>query len=238
MKKALLTLALGGLLAAPMTAMAETQLNTEEDRLSYSLGMIMGQRLKQDVENLNVDVMAQAIKDLYAGKEMKMTEAEVGQTMQAFQQQKIQAQQEAQAKAAEENLKKGEDFLTENGKKSDIKTTESGLQYQVLTAGNGAKPAATDQVKVHYEGKLISGQVFDSSYQRGEPVTFTLNQVIPGWQEGLQLMSVGSKWKLFIPAGLAYGPGGAGGAIGPNEVLIFEVELLDINPESKEKKEG
>lgn len=238
MKKALLTLALGGLLAAPMTAMAETQLNTEEDRLSYSLGMIMGQRLKQDVENLNVDIMAQAIKDLYAGKEMKMTEAEVGQTMQAFQQQKIQAQQEAQAKAAEENLKKGEDFLTENGKKSDIKTTESGLQYQVLTAGNGAKPAATDQVKVHYEGKLISGQVFDSSYKRGEPVTFTLNQVIPGWQEGLQLMSVGSKWKLFIPAGLAYGPGGAGGAIGPNEVLIFEVELLDINPESKEKKEG
>jgi len=236
MKKALLTLALSGLLATPV--MAEAELKTEDDRLSYSLGMIMGQRLKQDVANLNVDVMAQAIKDLYAGKEMKMTEAEVGQTMQAFQQQKILEQQEAQAKAAEENLKKGQDFLTENGKKSDVKTTESGLQYQVLTAGSGAKPAATDQVKVHYEGKLIGGQVFDSSLQRGEPVTFTLNQVIPGWQEGLQLMSVGSKWKLFIPSGLAYGPGGAGGAIGPNETLIFEVELLDINPESKEKKEG
>lgn len=238
MKKALLTLALGSLLAAPVTVMAETQLKTEEERLSYSLGLIMGQRLKQDVENLNVDIMAQAIKDLYAGSELKMSEAEVGQTMQAFQQKKVQEQQEAQAKRAADNLKKGEDFLTENGKKSEVKTTGSGLQYQVLTAGKGDKPQATDQVKVHYEGKLLSGQVFDSSYKRGEPVTFTLNQVIPGWQEGLQLMSKGSKWKLFIPAGLAYGPGGAGGAIGPNETLIFEVELLEINPKAEEKKEG
>lgn len=238
MKKALLTLALGSLLAAPVTVMAETQLKTEEERLSYSLGLIMGQRLKQDVQNLNVDIMAQAIKDLYAGKEPQMSEAEVGQIMQAFQQKKMQEQQEAQAKIASDNLKKGEDFLADNGKKSGVKTTDSGLQYQVLTAGKGDKPLATDQVKVHYEGKLISGQVFDSSYKRGEPVTFTLNQVIPGWQEGLQLMSVGSKWKLFIPAGLAYGPGGAGGAIGPNETLIFEVELLDINPKAEEQKEG
>lgn len=237
MKKALLTLALSGLLATP--AMAETQLKTEEERLSYSLGLIMGQRLKADVENLNVDVMAQAIKDLYAGKDPQMTEAEVGQTMQAFQQKKILEQQEAQAKAAEANLKKGQDFLADNSKKEGVKTTESGLQYQVLTAGSGEKPAVTDQVQVHYEGKLIGGQVFDSSLQRGEPVIFTLNQVIRGWQEGLQLMSVGSKWKLFIPSDLAYGPGGAGGAIGPNETLIFEVELLDINPEvAEEKTEG
>jgi FKBP-type peptidyl-prolyl cis-trans isomerase FklB len=128
MKKALLTLALGSLLAAPV--MAETQLKTDEDKLSYSLGLIMGQRLTQDVKDLNVDIMAQAIKDLYAGGELKMTEAEVGQTMQAFQQKKMLEQQEAQAKAAEGNLKKGQDFMAANAKKSGIKTTESGLQYQ------------------------------------------------------------------------------------------------------------
>ncbi|MFG1488906.1 FKBP-type peptidyl-prolyl cis-trans isomerase [Oceanospirillum sp. HFRX-1_2] len=229
MKKVLLTLTLSSLLAAPV--MADTTPKTEEDRLSYSLGLIMGQRLQQDFENLDVDMLAQAIKDTYAGN-LKMTETELRETMQAFQQKKMLEQQEAQAKAAEANLKAGQKFLSENGKKKGVVTTESGLQYQVLTAGNGAKPALTDQVKVHYEGKLLNGEVFDSSYQRGEPVTFGLNQVIPGWQEGLQLMSVGSKWKIFIPSDLAYGPGGTGGPIGPNETLIFEVELLDINPES------
>jgi len=190
MKKVLLTLTLSSLLAAPV--MADTTPKTEEDRLSYSLGLIMGQRLQQDFENLDVDMLAQAIKDTYAG-DLKMTEAEVRETMQAFQQKKMLEQQEAQAKAAEANLKAGQKFMKENGKKKGVVTTESGLQYQVLTAGSGAKPALTDQVKVHYEGKLLNGEVFDSSYKRGEPVTFGLNQVIPGWQEGLQLMSVGSK---------------------------------------------
>lgn len=230
MKKVLLTLTLSSLLAAPV--MADTTPKTEEDRLSYSLGLIMGQRLQQDFDQLNVDVLAQAIKDTYAKGELKMTEAEVRETMQAFQQKKMLEQQEAQAKAAEANLKAGQAFMAENGKKKGVVTTESGLQYQVLTAGNGAKPALTDQVKVHYEGKLLNGEVFDSSYQRGEPVTFGLSQVIAGWQEGLQLMSVGSKWKIFIPSDLAYGPGGTGGPIGPNETLVFEVELLDINPEA------
>lgn len=231
MKKALLTLALSSLLAAPVMA-ADSSLKTEEDRLSYSLGLIMGQRLTQDFDQLNVDVMAQAIKDLYAKGDLKMTEAEVKETMQAFQQKKMLEQQEAQAKASEANLKAGQEFMAANGKKKGVVTTASGLQYQVLTKGNGAKPALTDQVKVHYEGKLLNGEVFDSSYQRGEPVTFGLNQVISGWQEGLQLMSVGSKWKIFIPSDLAYGPGGTGGPIGPNETLVFEVELLDINPEA------
>ncbi len=230
MKKALLTLTLSSLLAAPV--MADTTPTTEEDRLSYSLGLIMGQRLKQEFTNLNVDMMSQAVKDLYADGEMKMTEAEVKETMQAYQQKKMLEQQEAQAKAAEANLKAGQEFMAQNGKKKGVVTTDSGLQYQVLTTGNGAKPALTDQVKVHYEGKLLNGKVFDSSYQRGEPVTFGLNQVIQGWQEGLQLMPVGSKWKIFIPSDLAYGPGGTGGPIGPNETLIFEVELLDINPEA------
>ena len=231
MKKALLTLTLSSLLvAAPV--MAETPLKTDEDRLSYSLGLIMGQRLKQEFSELKVDVMAQAVKDLYADDTLKMTEAEVKETMQAYQQQKMLEQQEAQAKAAEDNLKAGQEFMTANGKKKGVVTTESGLQYQVLTAGNGAKPKLTDQVKVHYEGKLLNGEVFDSSYKRGEPVTFGLNQVIQGWQEGLQLMPVGSKWKIFIPSDLAYGPGGTGGPIGPNETLVFDVELLGINPEA------
>lgn len=231
MKKALLTLTLSSLLvAAPV--MADTPLKTDEDRLSYSLGLIMGQRLKQEFSELKVDVMAQAVKDLYADGTLKMTEAEVKETMEAYQQKKVLEQQEAQAKAAETNLKNGQKFMADNGKKKGVVTTESGLQYQVLTAGNGAKPKLTDQVKVHYEGKLLNGDVFDSSYKRGEPVTFGLNQVIQGWQEGLQLMPVGSKWKIFIPSDLAYGPGGTGGPIGPNETLIFEVELLDINPEA------
>ncbi|MDX1399804.1 MAG: FKBP-type peptidyl-prolyl cis-trans isomerase N-terminal domain-containing protein, partial [Oceanospirillum sp.] len=148
MKKALLTLTLSSLLAAPV--MADTTPTTEEDRLSYSLGLIMGQRLKQEFTNLNVDMMAQAVKDLYADGDLKMTEAEVKETMQAYQQKKMLEQQEAQAKAAEANLKAGQDFLAANGKKKGVVTTESGLQYQVLTAGNGAKPALTDQVKVHY----------------------------------------------------------------------------------------
>jgi len=198
MKKALLTLTLSSLLAAPV--MADTTPTTEEDRLSYSLGLIMGQRLKQEFTNLNVDMMSQAVKDLYADGEMKMTEAEVKETMQAYQQKKMLEQQEAQAKAAEANLKAGQEFMAQNGKKKGVVTTDS--------------------------------EVFDSSYQRGEPVTFGLNQVIQGWQEGLQLMPVGSKWKIFIPSDLAYGPGGTGGPIGPNETLIFEVELLDINPEA------
>ncbi|WP_028303713.1 FKBP-type peptidyl-prolyl cis-trans isomerase [Oceanospirillum maris] len=231
MKKALLTLTLSSLLvAAPV--MADTPLKTDEDRLSYSLGLIMGQRLKQEFSELKVDVMAQAVKDLYADGTLKMTEAEVKETMEAYQQKKVLEQQEAQAKAAETNLKNGQKFMADNGKKKGVVTTESGLQYQVLTAGNGAKPKLTDQVKVHYEGKLLNGDVFDSSYKRGEPVTFGLNQVIQGWQEGLQLMPVGSKWKIFIPSDLAYGPGGTGGPIGPNETLVFEVELLDINPEA------
>jgi len=129
-------------------------------------------------------------------------------------------QQEAQAKAAEDNLKAGQAFMAENGKKKGVVTTESGLQYQVLTAGNGAKPALTDQVKVHYEGKLLNGEVFDSSYKRGEPVTFGLNQVIPGWQEGLQLMSVGSKCQIFLTSDMASGQGGKGGTIVRYETLV------------------
>ena len=135
---------------------------------------------------------------------------------------------EQKKKVAEENAKVSADFLAENAKKDGIKVTESGLQYEVITEGDGASPKATDVVKVHYEGTLISGQIFDSSIKRGEPVEFPLNQVIPGWTEGVQLMKVGSKYRFFIPSNLAYGEQGAGGMIAPNSALIFEVELLEI----------
>ncbi len=135
----------------------------------------------------------------------------------------------ASAKSAEENKAQGIAFLQENAQKPDIITTDSGLQYKVLIQGDGDSPSATDRVKVHYEGTTIDGKVFDSSYQRGEPITFPLNRVIAGWTEGLQLMKEGSKYRLFIPSELAYGPRGAGGAIGPNETLIFDVELIEVN---------
>jgi FKBP-type peptidyl-prolyl cis-trans isomerase FklB len=132
--------------------------------------------------------------------------------------------------AATSNREAGEQFLAENGERDEVTTTESGLQYEVLEEGNGEKPGPEDEVKVHYTGELLSGEVFDSSRERGEPVTFRLNQVIEGWTEGLQLMSEGSRFKLYIPSDLAYGPGG-NMSIGPNETLVFDVELLDINPE-------
>lgn len=131
-------------------------------------------------------------------------------------------------KMADVNEKAGKDFLAQNGQRPEVKTTPSGLQYEVLTEGTGAMPSASDQVKVHYTGKLIDGTVFDSSVERGEPATFGVTQVIPGWVEALQMMKAGSKWRLYIPSALAYGPNGAGGVIGPNATLIFDVELLEV----------
>ena len=148
--------------------------------------------------------------------------------MQDFQKKLQEIANEQKKKVADENAKASADFLAENAKKDGIKVTESGLQYEVITEGDGASPKATDVVKVHYEGTLISGQIFDSSIKRGEPVEFPLNQVIPGWTEGVQLMKVGSKYRFFIPSNLAYGEQGAGGMIAPNSALVFEVELLEI----------
>lgn len=205
-------------------------LETEEQKLGYSLGLIMGERLKADVEQLDVDALRRAVETVYSGDEPLMNEAEVEATMMAFQQQKIAEQQAAFAKLAEDNLKKGQEYMAENGKKEGVMTTDSGLQYEELTAGEGDSPTAEDTVKVHYRGSLINGTDFDSSYSRGEPVSFPLNGVIPGWTEGLQLMKPGGKARLVLPADLGYGPGGMGEAIGPNETLVFEVELLEVNP--------
>ena len=191
------------------------------DKLSYSLGVSIGTSLKNLDTEINLDILSGAIKDVFDEKELTISEEEANQ----FIQQSLAA---LKAKKSQEALKKGKDFLATNKDKTGVVTTESGLQYIVLAQGNGLKPGATDSVKVHYKGTFIDDTVFDNSKERGEPVTFPVNNVIPGWSEGIQLMNVGSNYKFFIPSELAYGAQGAGETIGPNEVLIFDVELLEI----------
>lgn len=191
------------------------------DKVSYALGMSIGRQLQQmNAAEVNVDDFAQAIKDVFASK-ISLTDSEAQQAVQDFFQRK--AEEQAGAAKAE-----GEAFLAENAKKEGVVSLPSGLQYQVLREGDGRKPAATDQVECHYEGTLINGQVFDSSYQRGQTATFGLNQVIAGWTEGLQLMQEGAKYRFFIPYHLAYGERGAGQSIPPFATLIFDVELVKV----------
>ena len=200
------------------------------DKLSYALGLSMGNNFKRSgVDEINVQDFADGVAAVYYGSEPKMTYAEAHQTVQEYFMALQKKQEEAAAEMAKVNAKAGEDFLLENGKRAEVKTTASGLQYEVLAEGNGTHPTAQDTVTVHYTGKLIDGTVFDSSVERGQPATFGVTQVIPGWVEALQMMSPGAKWRLFIPSALAYGPQGAGGVIGPNQTLIFDVELISIN---------
>lgn len=192
------------------------------DKISYALGMNIAQSLKASgVESINYTKFAAGLEAAFEGKEGEMTPQEGNQLLQQF-------FTELQAKQHEANIQAGKDFLAENAKKEGVITLESGLQYEVMTEGDGSKPSATDQVECHYHGTLIDGTVFDSSVQRGEPAVFPVNGVIQGWVEALQLMPVGSKWKLYVPSELAYGERGAGNAIGPHTTLIFEVELLGI----------
>jgi len=216
-------------IASPVFA---ADLETDQQKLSYSLGLILGQQLKSQVEELDYDAFQDALKSVYSGDAPKLTEEQVAKVMQDFQTRKMEEQRQAFAALADENLKKGESYMAENAQKDGVKKTDSGLQYEILTAGTGKQPGAEDTVKVHYTGTLIDGTKFDSSVDRGEPVSFPLNGVIPGWTEGLQLMKEGGKARFVIPAALAYGPGGMGNAIGPNETLVFEVELLKVNPEN------
>ncbi|MDE6135518.1 MAG: FKBP-type peptidyl-prolyl cis-trans isomerase [Muribaculaceae bacterium] len=201
----------------------------EFERLSYALGLSMGQNFRASgIESINVQDFADGVAAVFYGEAPKMSYDEAKKEIQVFFE-GLQAKQEAAARAmAEVNEKAGQEFLTENGKRVEVKTTSSGLQYEVIEEGTGAQPSANDQVKVHYTGKLIDGTVFDSSVERGEPATFGVTQVIPGWVEALQMMKAGAKWRLFIPSALAYGPNGAGGVIGPNQPLIFDVELLEV----------
>lgn len=203
----------------------------EFDRLSYALGLSMGNNFRSSgIETINVQDFADGVAAVFYGDKPKMSYNDAKAEIQKFFTE-LQAKQQEQAKAmAEINAKAGKEFLESNGKRAEVLTTPTGLQYEVLAAGEGESPKATDTVKVHYTGKLIDGTVFDSSVERGEPATFGVTQVIPGWVEALQLMKPSAKWRLFIPSQLAYGPNGAGGAIGPNQTLIFDVELLEVNP--------
>ena len=191
------------------------------DKVSYALGMSIGHQLQQmNATDLNISDFAQAITDVFNG-DAKLSDADAQAAVQDFFNRKA----EEQAKAAKAE---GENFLAENAKKEGVKTLPSGLQYKVLREGDGRKPSATDKVECHYEGTLINGEVFDSSYRRGETATFGLNQVIKGWTEGLQLMQEGAKYRFFIPYNLAYGEHGAGQSIPPYAALIFDVELIKV----------
>mgnify|MGYP000909387349 FL=1 len=199
------------------------------DKLSYALGIGIGSQLAgMGAKELNIDDFAQAIKDVISGSELKVDNAEAQTLVQNFFQEQEAKQQAAAAEAGKVAKAAGEAFLAENGKKEGVVTLPSGLQYQVLKEGNGKKPSATDQVVCHYEGTLIDGTVFDSSYQRNQPATFGLNQVIAGWTEGVQLMQEGAKYRFFIPYNLAYGERGAGAQIPPFAALVFDVELIEV----------
>ena len=207
----------------------ENKENKELDRLSYALGMSMGNNFKSSgIEKIDCQDFADGVAAVYDGATPKMSYDEAKQVIQYFFTQLQEKQNAAVAEMAKVNAAAGKAFLEENAKRPEVKTLESGLQYEVVTEGDGQKPASNDTVKVHYTGKLIDGTVFDSSVERGQAAVFGVTQVIPGWVEALQLMSVGSKWRLYIPSELAYGAQGAGNVIGPNATLIFDVELLGI----------
>lgn len=200
----------------------------ENAKLGYSMGYNMGLQIKGGYPDINLDALAEGLKAAYDDSDPRFTAAEMQQVLQSAQQKAQQARMEMQQKQAADNRKQGEAFLADNSKKDGVKVTDSGLQYEVLKKGKGKKPAETDTVTVHYHGTLPDGTVFDSSVERDEPATFALNRVIKGWTEGVQLMEVGSKYRFVIPSDLAYGTRGAGQKIGPNQVLIFEVELLEV----------
>ena len=199
------------------------------DKLSYALGMSMGHNFKgSGIKSINADDFAAGVAAVYDGTKPAMTYDEAQRIVQDYFTNLEAEMQAKNAQAAEENLRIGNAFLEENAKRDGIKVTASGLQYEVLKEGKGHSPKAEDRVEVHYTGKLIDGTVFDSSVERGVPATFGVTQVIPGWVEALQLMKEGDQWRVYIPANLAYGPNGAGGVIGPNMALIFDVELLRV----------
>lgn len=200
---------------------------TEIDRLSYAMGMNMGEYLTHNPLKINTRMALEGIRDFLAHS-AKLTPQEYVGAMQTLRNRMEEATQKAVEKLAADNIAAEKAFLAGNREKANVRTTQSGLQYEVITEGKGPRPAATDKVRVHYTGTLLNGTEFDSSVRRGEPAEFGVDQVIPGWTEALQLMSVGSKYRLYIPAKLGYGERGAGQAIPPNATLIFDVELLDI----------
>jgi len=220
-----------GTAAGSTTTTGGTQsstLTTDKDRGSYALGMNIGQSVKKDALDVDPNLVSQGLKDALSGSKTLMTDAEAQEAFGKLRAGLIARRQAEMQHAGEANKKAGDDFLAANKSKEGVVTLPSGLQYKILKAGTGPKPAASDTVVCNYRGTLTDGTEFDSSYKRGQPETFAVNQVIKGWTEALQLMPVGSKWQVVIPPDLAYGANGAGGVIGPNATLVFDVELLEI----------
>jgi FKBP-type peptidyl-prolyl cis-trans isomerase FklB len=229
MNKSLIILALS-LAIAPLAPADDPKLDNQKDKVSYSIGLDIGSTLKRQMIDVNKEVMDRGVQDGLSGAKPLLTDEQMKEVMQSFQKDMLAKQAAKKKEEGSKNAAEGKKFLDENKSKEGVKTTASGLQYTVEKEGTGPMPKATDTVKVNYRGTTIDGKEFDSSYKRGEPATFPVNRVIKGWTEALQLMKVGSKYKLFIPADLAYGERGAGSDIGPDSVLLFDVELLGIEP--------
>lgn len=206
-----------------------TNKSTQQQQVGYSFGYLMGKSSADTLKNIDLNAFISGIQAAAKGQPSSLTDEEMAKVLTEYKRQSDAKELKALQLKAADNLKKGSAFLAENAKRPEVKTTKSGLQYQVLKQGTGAKPKATSTVKVHYEGRLLDGTVFDSSIARQQPVSFPLSQVIQGWTEGLQLMNKGSQFRLFIPSQLAYGEIGSGDAIEPNSTLIFDIELLEIN---------
>jgi FKBP-type peptidyl-prolyl cis-trans isomerase FklB len=209
-------------------AQGKVELKTENDKVSYSIGLDIGSTFKKQKMEINLDLLMAGMKDATSGNKPLLTDEQVKETMTAYSKSMMEKQAADAKEASAKNAAAGEKFLAENKSKEGVKTTASGLQYKVMQEGKGASPKETDTVVVQYKGTLLNGTEFDSSYKRNEPATFPVNRVIKGWTEGLQLMKSGAKYQFFIPASLAYGERGAGQDIGPNETLIFEVELQSM----------
>jgi len=225
MKKVFLCFLLTIFSLSTASVWAAAELNTEKQKLSYALGAYFSQGISQQGVDMDIPAFMQAVEDVLNKAQLKLSDEEV-QTVLTQYQEKLANERNA---SANNNKAAGENFLAENRKKEGVVTLPNGMQYKVLKEGTGPKPKSDSEVKVHYHGTHINGEVFDSSYDRGEPVSLSLAQVIKGWQEALPLMSVGSKYQFYIPAELAYGDRGAGTSIGPNEALVFDIELLGIN---------
>jgi len=228
MNHGLRTLLVVLLLATPAFAEKMVELKTAKDKVSYSIGYDMGSSIKRNAVDVDPRILTKALQDSLSGAKPQMTEQEMREAINSLQKDLAAKQQEKTKAQGEKNKKEGEAFLAENKKKEGVKTLPSGLQYMVLTEGKGKQPKATDTVTVQYRGTLIDGSEFDSSYKRGQPATFALNQVIKAWTEGVQLMKEGGTIRLFVPSELGYGERGAGSAIGPNTTLIFDIELLSV----------
>jgi FKBP-type peptidyl-prolyl cis-trans isomerase FkpA/FKBP-type peptidyl-prolyl cis-trans isomerase FklB len=223
-------LAVVAVVAVQLRAQPAPTLDTQQKKVSYAIGLNLGKTLKAQEVAADYDSLTRGVKDGLAGTSL-LDDKQIEETMATFQKEMQAKMQTKMTEEGQKNQDAGKAFLAETEKKPGVQKTASGLLYEIVKAGEGPKPAATDVVKVHYRGTLIDGKEFDSSYKRNQPAVFPVNKVITGWHEAIQLMPVGSKWKLYIPSDLAYGPqGAAGGAIPPNAVLLFEVELLSIEP--------